>query len=72
GWLRDWDRRSPMTSRLWSRASFENLAKHFAGLHFTRMPDGRRALLRYYSAEVRRAVEQVMTARQWTQEKAPL
>ncbi|MCR3865381.1 DUF4123 domain-containing protein, partial [Pseudomonas aeruginosa] len=32
GWLRDWDRRSPMASWLWSRASFENLAKHFAGL----------------------------------------
>ena len=44
GWLRDWDRRSPMASWLWSRASFENLAKHFAGLLFTRMPDGRRAL----------------------------
>ncbi|MBH9307594.1 DUF4123 domain-containing protein [Pseudomonas aeruginosa] len=72
GWLRDWARRSPMTSWLWSRASFENLAKHFAGLLFTRMPDGRRALLRYYSPEVRRALEQVMTARQWTQVMAPL
>ncbi len=72
GWLRDWDRRSPMASWLWSRASFENLAKHFAGLLFTRMPDGRRALLRYYSPEVRRALEQVMTARQWTQVMAPL
>ena len=71
-WLRDWDRRSPMASWLWSRASFENLAKHFAGLLFTRMPDGRRALLRYYSPEVRRALEQVMTARQWTQVMAPL
>ena len=53
GWLRDWDRRSPMASWLWSRASFENLAETLrrAALHpHARRPPGAVALLQPGSA----------------------
>lgn len=63
-WLIARDKQSPLVSWLWSGQSFTVMAQHHRGLLFTQLPDGRRSLFRYYNPNVRRALEQVVTASQ--------
>lgn len=63
-WLTERDRRDPMVSWLWSSESFTTLATHYTQLLFTRLPDGRRSLFRYYNPTVRRSLDLVLTGEQ--------
>lgn len=63
-WLIDRDEASPLVSWLWSPQPFGPLAKHLRDNLFTRLPDGRRALFRYYNPTVRRALETVLSEEQ--------
>jgi len=60
-WLIGRDQQSPMVSWLWSRQPFDMVAAHLKSQLFTRLPDGRRALFRYYNPTVRQALEPVLT-----------
>lgn len=63
-WLIGRDQQSPLVSWLWSEQGFETLADHLKSQLFTRLPDGRRALFRYYNPTVRQALEPVLTETQ--------
>ncbi|AJO76700.1 MULTISPECIES: DUF4123 domain-containing protein [Pseudomonas] len=63
-WLISRDQQAPMVSWLWSDQPFETLRDYHQGLLFSRMPDGRQALFRYYSPEVRRALDKVVSPAQ--------
>lgn len=74
--FRDWlitrDRKTPLVSWLLSDIDFEALARHLGDQLFVRMPDGRRALFRYYNPLVRRALENVLSGEQRAQLMAPI
>ncbi|OLF53365.1 hypothetical protein BTN82_17710 [Pseudomonas chlororaphis] len=59
-WLIERDQKSPLVSWLWSERSYEALSNHLRSHLFTRLPDGRRALFRYYNPVVRRGLESVL------------
>lgn len=63
-WLIARDQKTPMVSWLWSEQSFDVLSEYHKTLLFSRMPDGRQALFRYYSPEVRRALDKVVSPAQ--------
>ncbi|AZC87352.1 DUF4123 domain-containing protein [Pseudomonas chlororaphis subsp. aurantiaca] len=63
-WLITRDQQAPMVSWLWSDQPFDVLRDYHQGLLFSQMPDGRRALFRYYSPEVRRALDKVISPSQ--------
>lgn len=71
-WLVDRDRKAPLVSWLLSDASFDALSDHLRSQLFVRMPDGRRALFRYYNPLVRRALESVLTGEQRRHLVAPI
>ncbi|MHB0844613.1 DUF4123 domain-containing protein [Stutzerimonas nitrititolerans] len=74
--FRDWlitrDRKTPLVSWLLSDIDFEALARHLGDQLFVRMPDGRRALFRYYNPLVRRALENMLSGEQRAQLMAPI
>lgn len=72
GWLNARDRRTPMVSWLWSAEPFALLADHYKRLLFTRLPDGRRSLFRYYNPTVRRSLDLVLTPEQRTELMQPV
>jgi hypothetical protein len=63
-WLIGRDQQSPLVSWLWSEQGFETVAAHLKSQLFTQLPDGRRALFRYYNPTVRQALEAVLTEKQ--------
>lgn len=63
-WLVARDRKAPLVSWLWSAEPFAVLAQHYKDLLFTRLPDGRRSLFRYYNPTVRRSLDLVLTGEQ--------
>jgi hypothetical protein len=71
-WLVSRDHKEPWVSWLMSTHGFDVLAKHLASLLFTRLPDGRTSLFRYYNPVVRRALESVLTVEQRRQMMEPI
>ena len=71
-WLISRDVSSPLVSWLWSETPFESLAKHLRSNLFTRLPDGRRALFRYYNPTVRRALQGVLSEAQHAELMRPV
>jgi hypothetical protein len=71
-WLADRDRKEPWVSWLLSTKSFEALSQHLGSLLFTRLPDGRKSLFRYYNPVVRRALASVLTTEQRQQMMRPI
>ncbi|WP_083272557.1 MULTISPECIES: DUF4123 domain-containing protein [Pseudomonas] len=71
-WLIQRDIASPLLSWLWSMQPFEPLAEHLRKHLFTRLPDGRRALLRYYDPKVRRALDSVLSKDQHAELMGPI
>ncbi|MGE7957075.1 DUF4123 domain-containing protein [Pseudomonas sp. NPDC089530] len=63
-WLIARDQKSPLVSWLWSERSFDALSNHLKAHLFTRLPDGRTALFRYYNPTVRRGLETVLDSEQ--------
>ncbi|MCP1478162.1 MULTISPECIES: DUF4123 domain-containing protein [Pseudomonas] len=63
-WLIERDQKSPLVSWLWSERSFEALSNHLKSHLFSRLPDGRMALFRYYNPIVRRSLEAVLDSEQ--------
>lgn len=63
-WLIARDQKSPLVSWLWSERSFEALSHYLKSHLFTRLPDGRTALFRYYNPTVRRGLETVLDSEQ--------
>ncbi|WP_395505546.1 DUF4123 domain-containing protein [Ectopseudomonas hydrolytica] len=63
-WLVNRDRKEPLVSWLLSTKSFEVLSQHLGSLLFTRLPDGRKSLFRYYNPVVRRALDGVLDKEQ--------
>ena len=71
-WLIGRDVTSPLVSWLWSVQPFEPLAEHLRGNLFTRLPDGRKALFRYYNPTVRRALQGVLSEAQEAELMRPI
>ncbi len=71
-WLVNRDRKDPWVSWLLSTKSFETLSQHLGSLLFTRLPDGRKSLFRYYNPIVRRALDSVLTTEQRQQMMRPI
>ncbi|MFY1021764.1 DUF4123 domain-containing protein [Ectopseudomonas khazarica] len=71
-WLVNRDRKEPLVSWLMSAKSFETLSQHLGSLLFTRLPDGRKSLFRYYNPIVRRALDSVLSKEQRQQMMRPI
>lgn len=71
-WLVGRDYKEPWVSWLMSTHGFDVLAQHLGSLLITRLPDGRKSLLRYYNPVVRRALDSVLTVEQRQQMMWPI
>ncbi|MCU1717545.1 DUF4123 domain-containing protein [Pseudomonas sp. 5P_3.1_Bac2] len=71
-WLVSRDRKEPWVCWLMSTHGFDVLVKHLGSLLFTRLPDGRKSLFRYYNPTVRRSLDSVLTVEQRQQMMGPV